>query len=323
MLLLWSERWRAGALAPAAGPPPDDRELAADLAALRARGAPAGRRPARPASPTARLRAGAAPAGGGDPGPHPAAPPAPRARRPELSRAGLAERSSAELGDHVLIELVALDDVLYAVTVGRPPGAACTWSGHVGGAVREVELARFMLRRLAHGRPAAGAAAALVDAGRRLEAALLGPAVADLDGARRSWSCRRAGCTPCRGRCCRRCAARRCRSRRRRRTWLRARRDAAAARSRARCWSSGPGWPAPPPRCTGVAERLRPDTVVLADGAATADAHARRARRRLDRPRRRARRLPRRQPAVLRAAPRRRAAHRLRPRPAAARAAAG
>ncbi|MCW6006472.1 CHAT domain-containing protein, partial [Micromonospora sp. CPCC 205371] len=35
MLLRWSERWRAGALAVPLVRPPDDRELAADLASLR------------------------------------------------------------------------------------------------------------------------------------------------------------------------------------------------------------------------------------------------------------------------------------------------
>lgn len=49
-------------------------------------------------------------------------------------------------------------------------------------AVREVELARFMLRRLARGRAAPGTAELLAAAGRRLEAALLGTAVSELDG---------------------------------------------------------------------------------------------------------------------------------------------
>ena len=64
------------------------------------------------------------------------------------------------LGDHGLIEIVALDDMLYTVTVidrrvrARPVGP-------IAAAMREVELARFMLRRLAYGRPPPGVLAAL------------------------------------------------------------------------------------------------------------------------------------------------------------------
>jgi tetratricopeptide (TPR) repeat protein len=180
MLLLWTERWRASAFAVPPVRPPDDPELAADLAALRdvvrrlddARSA---------GSPTTRLEQDR--------------------RRLEASIqtrtrriAGVAEAWDADgdgrpgldaivegLGDHRLIEIVALDDTLYAVTVtGRHVRAHTV--GPVADAVREVDLARFMLRRLAHGRPPPGALAALDAAGIRLQEALLGDAVADLDG---------------------------------------------------------------------------------------------------------------------------------------------
>ncbi|HEV7713384.1 MAG TPA: CHAT domain-containing protein [Asanoa sp.] len=179
MLLLWSERWRAGALAPAAVRPPDDKELAADLVALRAvvRGLDAA---GAAGTPTARLdqerrRLEAAIRArsrrtAGTSGPE----------GPELSRAGLAGML-AEFGDRVLVELVALDGELFAVTaVGRRVRTHLV--GPLSAALREVELARFMLRRLAHGRARPGAAADLVVAGRRLESVLLGPAVSDLDG---------------------------------------------------------------------------------------------------------------------------------------------
>ena len=98
-------------------------------------------------------------------------------RRP----AGRSSAISDGLGEHRLIEIVALDDTLYAVTVvGRQVRAHAV--GPVAAAVREVDLARFMLRRLAHGRPPPGALAALDAAGRRLQETLLGDAVADLDG---------------------------------------------------------------------------------------------------------------------------------------------
>jgi tetratricopeptide (TPR) repeat protein len=177
MMLLWSERWRAGALATPPARPPDDRNLAADLAALRhvvrrldeARAA---------GTPTTRLeqervrlevsvrdrtrRTGGGGGSGGGVAPN-----------------GI-EWIQAGLGDLRLVELVALDDVLYAVTVvGRRVRLHAV--GTVADAVREVDLTRFMLRRLAHGRPAPGALDALYAAGARLQDALLGPAAGDLD----------------------------------------------------------------------------------------------------------------------------------------------
>jgi hypothetical protein len=179
MLLTWTERWRASALAVPPVRPPDDRELAADLAALRDLGrrleaAHAG------GSPTARLehdrlrleesirsrtrRAAAS----GD-----------RQREPG-HRTGAAEILDG-LDGHRLVELVTVDDSLYAVTaVGRRVRMHPV--GPVRDAVREVDLARFMLRRFAYGRPSAAALTNLDAASDRLQRALLGPAVADLDG---------------------------------------------------------------------------------------------------------------------------------------------
>jgi tetratricopeptide (TPR) repeat protein len=175
-LLLWSERWRASALTQATARPPDDRELDADLTALRtvmsrlddarAAGAPATeldadrRRLEQSIRSRTRRTAGSVPA-------------AP-------SPAGVGEIADG-LGDHLLIELIALDGTLHAVTV-RSRRVRLHEVGPMAAAVREVQLARFMLRRLARGLPPPGTAEALAAAGRRLESALLGTAVSELDG---------------------------------------------------------------------------------------------------------------------------------------------
>lgn len=186
MLLVWTERWRAGALAVPLARPPDDRDLAADLAALRdvMRRVDAARASdsstARLEHERARLEASIRS----------------RTRRTAGTAAqrgathhrdnGAIGRTGVEeildgIGGHRLVEIVAVDDTLYAVTVtGRRVRVHTV--GPVEAAVREVDLARFMLRRLAHGRPPAGALATLDAAGRRLQEALLGPAVSDLDG---------------------------------------------------------------------------------------------------------------------------------------------
>ena len=84
----------------------------------------------------------------------------------------------ATLGDTLLIELIDIDGILHVLTaadrklhlhtVGRTPD-------------RAVDLARFLLRRLAYGGGGAGERESMVDdVGRRLEASLLGPAAAEL-----------------------------------------------------------------------------------------------------------------------------------------------
>jgi CHAT domain len=170
-LLYWSERWRATVLAARRVARRPDQELAAQLAALRGitrlvetaeeTGGPrrnALRQEQRrlEAAVQARTRHALGP-GGRD--------------------AGVAGPGAVqdELGDGTLIELVAVDGELYAITVtGRRVRL------HAVGPVpqHEVEMARFTLRRLAYGR--AGDAPMLAQAAARLEASLLGSAATGL-----------------------------------------------------------------------------------------------------------------------------------------------
>jgi tetratricopeptide (TPR) repeat protein len=183
MLLLWTERWRASAFAVPPIRPPDDPDLAADLAALRdvvrrleaARSA--GSATARLEQDRLRLESSIQTrtrrvAGAGVP---PGSLPFAGGAREGIDAIGHG------LGDTRLVEIISLDDTLYALTVIDRQVRAHT-VGPVEAAVREVDLARFMLRRLAHGRPPPGALAALEAAGRRLQEVLLGDAAADLDG---------------------------------------------------------------------------------------------------------------------------------------------
>jgi len=173
-LLTWSERWRATALAVPPVRPPDDRELVAELSALR--------------EVTRRLDAARAERG--------ATSVLERERRrlEEAVRArtlrtlgtadGESERFSldalfAGLGETRLVELVEVDGVLHVIVVSgrrvRRYTAADTLSVY-----REVEMARFALRRLAYGRPQSHAGATLAHVGSLLENVLLGPAAAGL-----------------------------------------------------------------------------------------------------------------------------------------------
>ena len=175
MLLRWSERWRALALTAQPVRPPDDPALAADmtalraverrLAAARAAGAPDRALDAERRALEGKIRA--------------------RTRRVVAHDGGRAAAPEAApwtaLGHHDLVQLTSLDDMLYATTVVR--GRCRTHVvGPLKAAVREVELARFALRRLAHGRPPAGAGPALVAAAAALQRALLGPAAGVLSG---------------------------------------------------------------------------------------------------------------------------------------------
>lgn len=174
MLLLWTELQRASALAAAAAPrPPDDGELASELSTLRevmtrlddaratgGRTAPLDQERRR-LEASIRERTRQATGGGTSP---------PRAAADEILD---------QLGEHVLVELVAVDGTLHAITV-RPGQVRLHRVGPLAAAVAELELARFMLRRLAHGRPPPGALERLAEAGRLLQSALLGPAAADL-----------------------------------------------------------------------------------------------------------------------------------------------
>jgi CHAT domain len=200
LMIEWSERWRAVALAVPPVRPPADEALQADLAALRdvsdrlARAASSGRlaaatrqprpgSPGRPAGPLEQerqrleravrarsLRARQAstigsPAGTGGPGP-------PSQSSPFAARALL-----DALGDDRLIELVDVDGQLHALVCGDgrvrrfPVGPAAD-------AAHAVRFARQALRRVAHG-PAVSADDAAVHAwlaalGERLDRVLLG-----------------------------------------------------------------------------------------------------------------------------------------------------
>lgn len=195
MLLRWSELWRAGALAVPPVHGPDDRELAEELAALR--NVTSRLNEAEPGPATDRLltdrtrlesairsrtrrlaaRATTPPGVGGS-----ATTPPDADRSAGSGEADDLEELLAGLGEHRLVELTEVDGELFAITVvGRR--VRMHRVGPVAGAVREIELARFMLRRLARGRPPARALEALEAAGKRLQQVLLGPAAADLSDA--------------------------------------------------------------------------------------------------------------------------------------------
>lgn len=171
-LLAWSERWRATALAPRGGPHRQDRELVAELAALRSiarllEAVEAGG-PRRSVLERERRRLEAAVQA--------------RTRR-SLGSGDLGtgnfdlEMLFDELGGMRLIELVEADGVLHVITVADRRVRL-----HMVGGLpeREVEMNRFMLRRLAYGPPRRSEEETLPRTGARLEAALLGPAAADL-----------------------------------------------------------------------------------------------------------------------------------------------
>jgi tetratricopeptide (TPR) repeat protein len=192
LMLEWSERWRAVALAVPAVRPPADEALQADLAALRdvsdrlARAVSSGR-PAAPLDTERRrlehavrarsLRAGqAAGPGTGARGPDaPGTPGTPGATAPRLpfNPRALLDR----LGEDRLVELVDVDGELHALVCGGgrvrrfPVGPAAE-------AARGVRFARQALRRVAHGPPVSADDAAvhawLSALGARLDRALLG-----------------------------------------------------------------------------------------------------------------------------------------------------
>ncbi|MFI6831684.1 CHAT domain-containing protein [Kribbella sp. NPDC050241] len=180
MLLRWSEQWRAGALALPPVRPPDDPELAAELTALRnvARRVEAAQRADEDtdrlqlernrleSSIRARTRRlGNSSGTTTDP-----------RRRDDAADLGTLIDG---LGEHCLVEITALDGVLHAITVaGRR--VRMYPIGPVEVAVRELDLALFMLRRLAHGRAHSGAVERIDAVGLRLQQVLLGPAAADL-----------------------------------------------------------------------------------------------------------------------------------------------
>jgi len=180
LMLEWSERWRAVALAVPAVRPPDDELLQADLAALRdvtSRLAQAGGS----GSPTAPLdqerqrleravRARSL---------HAAAGPRHRIAADGTDRAFRVRALLAELGDGRLVELVDIDGELHALVCGGGQVRRIV-VGPAEQAMRAVQFARFALRRTAHGPPVSPSDAVvhnwLAVKGEQLDRSLLGQA---------------------------------------------------------------------------------------------------------------------------------------------------
>ncbi len=175
LLLTWSERWRATALAVPPVRPPAGAGFDADLAALRQATSrlEEARRQGEPTVSVERdlLRLEKA------------------VRAASLRTKGAAVPArrvidSAELLDQLgaaqLAEIVDIDGTVQVLLCGAGRVRQIT-AGSTADAVRAADFARFALRRLARGRHAddlASATAILSAAGARLEAATLGPAVA-------------------------------------------------------------------------------------------------------------------------------------------------
>ncbi|HEV8653041.1 MAG TPA: CHAT domain-containing tetratricopeptide repeat protein [Actinomycetes bacterium] len=183
-LLAWSERWRATAMAVPPVRPPDDHQLQADLTAVRqvtsrleqarAQGTPTGalQREQRRLEHAIRTRVMQA-----------------------RGTAGTADHAGSrfdvgalleELGPALLVEIVDVDGDLHVLVCGAGKVRRFA-AGRADEAKREVEFARFGLRRLAYSGSAERAEATLAlleGTGRRLEELFLGPASRHLgDGA--------------------------------------------------------------------------------------------------------------------------------------------
>ncbi|MGO8892336.1 MAG: CHAT domain-containing protein, partial [Streptosporangiaceae bacterium] len=171
-LLFWSERWRATALAGRSTPLREDKALAAELEALRGVSRLLGETEMAASRRNAlererrRLEAAVQARTRRLPGSH----------KPGDGEFALDEVFD-ELGPNTLIELITVDSVLHAVVVaGRRVRL------HTVGSVpeREVQMNRFVLRRITRGRPQPGDELALKHRGAALEASLLGDAAAEL-----------------------------------------------------------------------------------------------------------------------------------------------
>ena len=170
-LLFWSERWRATAQAARSTLLRHDRQLAAELSALRSvirllgTEMPAPRRNALERERRGLERAVQA-----------------RTRRSPGSRVQEAEEFDldtlfSELGRSSLIELVEVDGVLHVITVADRRVRL-----HTVGSVPEdeIRMSRFLLRRLARSAPRSGDEQSLAYRGAQLESSLLGSAAAEL-----------------------------------------------------------------------------------------------------------------------------------------------
>ncbi len=177
-LLLWSERWRATALAVPSTPTRHDRELAAELEALRSvsrllqsaemagarRNALERERRRLEAAVQARTRRSPGEAG-------------PARSLGSGTREFDLDELFAELGETRLVEVVYVDGARYVIVVA---GRRVRLYPVGGDPHREVQLSRFVLRRLAYGPPQPGDELLLPHRGRALESSLLGAAAADL-----------------------------------------------------------------------------------------------------------------------------------------------
>ena len=178
LLLSWSERWRATALAVPAVRPVADGELYAALTALRdvtrrldsaeSEGKPAAtlRREQRRLETTVRASTLRAPGGAGT------------VFNPAFNAGDLLD----ELGGTRLVEIVEVDGGLHVLVCGAGQVRQFT-AGRTADAVRTADFARFALRRIARSRPEDdldSALSILATAGPRLQHALLGPAVRHL-----------------------------------------------------------------------------------------------------------------------------------------------
>ncbi len=167
-LLFWSERRRATALAARSTPPKEDKELAAELEALRGvtrllettemaaphRNALERERRRLEAAVQARTRRSSS------------------SRKPTEGEFDLGALFD-ELGESTLIEIVEVEGVLHAIIV-----ADRRLRLHPVGAVpeREIQMNRFVLRRLAHRPPQPSDELVLKHRGTKLESSLLGDA---------------------------------------------------------------------------------------------------------------------------------------------------
>ncbi len=173
-LLFWSERWRAVALASRSTPPRHDRELVAELSALRGvtrlletsemaaarRNALERERRRLETAVQARTRR------------------SPGSRTKEAGQFDL-DALFDELGESRLIELVEVDGVLHVI-IAADRRLRLHTVGSIPEREVEVQMNRFVLRRIAHRPPQPGDELVLTHRGAQLESSLLGSAAADL-----------------------------------------------------------------------------------------------------------------------------------------------
>lgn len=184
LLLAWSERWRASALAVPAVRPVDDGRLQADLVALRSVTRRLAAAQARDI-PSAALRREQLRL---ERGVRARALTASRASRPGAAASAAFDVRALldEVGDDRLIEIADVDGELQLLVCGGGRVRRCA-AGPMSRVQRAFDFARFGLNRLARGRPGLHPDHALDQlrhAGRQLEDALLGQAVRQLgDGA--------------------------------------------------------------------------------------------------------------------------------------------